>query len=322
MDNAKLGSRSPDAPSAAPGNGSKLDLGTRRRRMVVERLVHAVLFACAALSVLTTVGIVVTLLGETIQFFGEVPVLDFLTGTRWTPLFASQHFGVLPLVNGTLAVAVVALAVAVSIGLLTAVFLSEYAPPRLRAVIKPVLEVLAGIPTVVYGYFALLFVTPILEAIFPQTSRFNVASAGIVMGFMILPMLASISEDALRAVPRDLRQGAFALGATRFEVVTRVVMPGALSGILAAIILSVSRAIGETMIVYLAAGGRPDLGFDLLKGMQTMTAYIASVSLGDTPQDTIEFRTIFAVGTLLFMTTFVMNILSDVIMRRFREAYE
>ena len=322
MDNAKLGSRSPDAPSAAPGNGSKLDLGTRRRRMVVERLVHAVLFACAALSVLTTVGIVVTLLGETIQFFGEVPVLDFLTGTRWTPLFASQHFGVLPLVNGTLAVAVVALAVAVSIGLLTAVFLSEYAPPRLRAVIKPVLEVLAGIPTVVYGYFALLFVTPILEGIFPQTSRFNVASAGIVMGFMILPMLASISEDALRAVPRDLRQGAFALGATRFEVVTRVVMPGALSGILAAIILSVSRAIGETMIVYLAAGGRPDLGFDLLKGMQTMTAYIASVSLGDTPQDTIEFRTIFAVGTLLFMTTFVMNILSDVIMRRFREAYE
>ena len=322
MDNAKLGSRSPDAPSAAPGNGSKLDLGTRRRRMVVERLVHAVLFACAALSVLTTVGIVVTLLGETIQFFGEVPVLDFLTGTRWTPLFASQHFGVLPLVNGTLAVAVVALAVAVSIGLLTAVFLSEYAPPRLRAVIKPVLEILAGIPTVVYGYFALLFVTPILEGIFPQTSRFNVASAGIVMGFMILPMLASISEDALRAVPRDLRQGAFALGATRFEVVTRVVMPGALSGILAAIILSVSRAIGETMIVYLAAGGRPDLGFDLLKGMQTMTAYIASVSLGDTPQDTIEFRTIFAVGTLLFMTTFVMNVLSDVIMRRFREAYE
>ena len=226
------------------------------------------------------------------------------------------------MVNGTLAVAVVALAVAVSIGLLTAVFLSEYAPPRLRAVIKPVLEILAGIPTVVYGYFALLFVTPILEGIFPQTSRFNVASAGIVMGFMILPMLASISEDALRAVPRDLRQGAFALGATRFEVVTRVVMPGALSGILAAIILSVSRAIGETMIVYLAAGGRPDLGFDLLKGMQTMTAYIASVSLGDTPQDTIEFRTIFAVGTLLFMTTFVMNILSDVIMRRFREAYE
>ena len=322
MDSAKLASRTPDAPSAAPGNGSKLDLGTRRRRMIVERLVHAVLFGCAALSVLTTVGIVVTLLGETIQFFGEVSVLDFLTGTRWTPLFASQHFGVLPLVNGTLAVAVVALAVAVSIGLLTAVFLSEYAPPRLRAVIKPVLEILAGIPTVVYGYFALLFVTPILEGIFPQTGRFNVASAGIVMGFMILPMLASISEDALRAVPRDLRQGAFALGATKFEVVTRVVMPGALSGILAAIILSVSRAIGETMIVYLAAGGRPDLGFDLLKGMQTMTAYIASVSLGDTPQDTIEFRTIFAVGTLLFMTTFVMNILSDVIMRRFREAYE
>ena len=219
-------------------------------------------------------------------------------------------------------VALVAIVVAVPIGLLTAIFLSEFAPARLRSVVKPVLEVLAGIPTVVYGYFALQFVTPILRDIFPQTQIFNVASAGIVMGFMILPMMASISEDALRAVPRDLREGAFALGATRFEVVSRVVVPGALSGILAAVILSISRAIGETMIVAIAAGLQPQMGFDLLRSMETMTAYIVQVSLGDTPQGGIEFRTIFAVGTLLFVMTLVMNLLSDLLVRRYREAYE
>ena len=219
--------------------------GTRWRRTFIERAIHILLFACAAVSVLTTAGIVVTLLGETIQFFGEVPIVDFLTGTRWTPLFVSQHFGVLPLVNGTLAVALVAMVVALPTGLLTAIYLSEYAPARVRSAVKPGLEVLAGIPTVVYGYFALQFVTPILRNVFPDTQIFNVASAGIVMGFMILPMMASISEDALRAVPRDLREGAFALGATKLEVATRIVVPGALSGILAAAILSVSRAIGE-----------------------------------------------------------------------------
>lgn len=296
--------------------------GSRRRRVFVERTVHAVLFGCAAVSVLTTAGIVITLVGETIQFFGDVPIIDFLTGTRWTPLFASQHFGVLPLVNGTVAVALVALVVAVPIGLLTAVFLSEYAPGRVRTIVKPVLELLAGIPTVVYGYFALQFVTPILRDMFPQAQIFNVASAGIVMGFMILPMMASISEDAIRAVPRDLREGAYALGATKLEVITRVVMPGALSGILAAIILSISRAIGETMIVAIAAGLQPKMGFDLLSSMETMTAYIVQVSLGDTQQDTIEYRTIFAVGTLLFVLTFAMNILSDLLVRRYREAYE
>lgn len=283
---------------------------------------HAVLFLCAAISILTTAGIVVTLLGETIEFFGEVPIWDFLTGTRWTPLFASKSFGVLPLVNGTIVVALVAIVVAVPIGLLTAIFLSEFAPARLRSVVKPILEVLAGVPTVVYGYFALQFITPILRGFFPQTQIFNVASAGIVMGFMILPMMASISEDALRAVPRDLRQGAYALGATRFEVVGRVVVPGALSGILAAVILSISRAIGETMIVAIAAGLQPRIGFDLLKSMETMTAYIVQVSLGDTPQGGIEFRTIFAVGTLLFIMTLVMNLLSDLLVRRYREAYE
>ena len=296
--------------------------GSRRRRVFVERIVHTVLFMCAAVSVLTTAGIVITLVGETIQFFGDVSIVDFLTGTRWTPLFASQHFGVLPLVNGTVAVALVAIVVAVPIGLLTAVFLSEYAPERVRAIVKPILEILAGIPTVVYGYFALQFVTPILRELFPQAQIFNVASAGIVMGFMILPMMASISEDAIRAVPRDLRQGAYALGSTKLEVITRVVVPGALSGILAAIILSISRAIGETMIVAIAAGLQPKMGFDLLSSMETMTAYIVQVSLGDTQQDTIEFRTIFAVGTLLFVLTFVMNILSDLLVRRYREAYE
>jgi len=225
-------------------------------------------------------------------------------------------------VNGTIAVAFVAIVVAVPLGLLTAIFLSEYAPGRVRSVVKPVLEVLAGVPTVVYGYFALQFVTPILRGIFPQTQIFNVASAGIVMGFMILPMMASISEDAIRAVPRDLRQGAYALGATKLEVISRVVVPGALSGILAAIILSISRAIGETMIVAIAAGLQPKMGFDLLSSMETMTAYIVQVSLGDTQQDTIEYRTIFAVGTLLFVLTFIMNVLSDLLVRRYREAYE
>ena len=296
--------------------------GSRRRRAFVERTVHTILFGCAAVSVLTTAGIVITLVGETVQFFGDVSIVDFLTGTRWTPLFASQHFGVLPLVNGTVVVALVAIVVAVPIGLLTAVFLSEYAPGRVRSIVKPILEILAGIPTVVYGYFALQFVTPILRDLFPQAQIFNVASAGIVMGFMILPMMASISEDAIRAVPRDLRQGAYALGATKLEVITRVVVPGALSGILAAIILSISRAIGETMIVAIAAGLQPKMGFDLLSSMETMTAYIVQVSLGDTQQDTIEFRTIFAVGTLLFVLTFVMNILSDLLVRQYREAYE
>ena len=297
-------------------------LAPSRRRMLTERAVHGVLFAAAAISVLTTAGIVFTLLGETIQFFRDVSIFEFLTGTRWTPLFASQHFGVLPLVNGTLAVALVAMVVAIPVGLLTAVFLSEYAPPRLRSILKPALEILAGIPTVVYGYFALLFVTPILRSVLPETQVFNVASAGIVMGFMILPMMASIAEDALRAVPGTLREGAYALGATKFEAITRVVLPGALSGILAAVILSISRAIGETMIVSIAAGQQPKMGFDLLSSMETMTAYIVQVSLGDTPQDTIEFRTIFAVGTLLFALTFVMNLLGDWFVRRYREVYE
>ena len=293
-----------------------------RRRAFTERSIHGLLFACAAISILATIGIIATLFGETVNFFRSVSVVEFLGGTRWTPLFASKHFGVLPLVNGTLAVALVAMVVALPIGLMSAVFLSEYAPRPLRSLLKPILEILAGIPTVVYGYFALLFVTPILRSIFPDTGVFNVASAGIVMGFMILPMMASISEDALRAVPSGLREGAYALGATKFEVVVRVVLPGAMSGILAAIVLSISRAIGETMIVAVAAGQQPRMGFDLLHSMETMTAYIVQVSLGDTPQQSIEYSTIFAVGTLLFLMTFVMNVLSDWLVRRYREVYQ
>lgn len=310
------------ATPRAGGADLLAELAPSRRRMLTERAVQGVLFTAAAVSVLTTAGIILTLVGETFQFFQEVSVFEFLTGTRWTPLFASQHFGVLPLVNGTLAVAFVAMLVAIPVGLLTAIYLSEYAPEGLRSVLKPALEVLAGIPTVVYGYFALLFVTPILRSILPETQIFNVASAGIVMGFMILPMMASITEDALRAVPTGLREGAYALGSTKFEATVRVVLPGALSGILAAAILSISRAIGETMIVAIAAGQQPKMGIDLLSSMETMTAYIVQVSLGDTPQDTIEFQTIFAVGTLLFALTFVMNMLGDWFVRRYREVYE
>ncbi len=294
----------------------------RRRRDLTERAIHGFLFACAAISVLTTIGIVVSLLGETVNFLRQVSVVEFLTGTRWTPLFASKHFGVLPLVSGTLAVALVAMVVALPVGLLSAIFLSEYAPAQVRGVLKPVLEILAGIPTVVYGYFALLFVTPLIRAVLPETGVFNVLSAGIVMGFMILPMMASISEDAIRAVPTGLREGAYALGATKYEVVVRVVLPAALSGILAAVVLSLSRAIGETMIVSVAAGQQPKMGFDLLHSMETMTAYIVQVSLGDTPQQSIEYSTLFAVGTLLFLMTFVMNALSDWLVRRYREAYQ
>ena len=297
-------------------------LATKRRRAVTENSVRAVLFACATISILTTVGIVAVLFGETFAFFQEIPVLDFLTGTRWTPFFATAQFGVLPLVNGTLLVAGIATLIAVPLGVLSSIYLSEYAPPRVRSVLKPVLELLAGIPTVVYGYFALLFVTPILRAILPQTQVFNALSASIVMAFMILPLMTSIADDALRAVPLSLREGALALGATRFEVTRKVVVPAALSGILAAVILSVSRAIGETMIVAIAAGQQPRMSANPLEGIETMTAYIVQVSLGDTPQQSLAFKTVFAVAMLLFLMTLVMNLLSDWFVRRFREVYE
>jgi phosphate transport system permease protein len=295
---------------------------TIKRKVLEKKIVIMVIFFFALISVFTTFGIIGVLLQETILFFQQVSIVEFLTGTRWTPLFASKQFGVLPLVNGTILVASGAMVVALPLGLLAAIYMSEYASVRARAVLKPFLEVLAGIPTVVYGYFALLFVTPILKSIFPQTQSFNGLSASIVMGFMILPTVASISEDALSAVPQSLREAAYALGATKAEVATQVVIPAALSGIAASFILAISRAIGETMIVAIAAGQQPKMTLNPLESIETMTAYIVQVSLGDTPHQSIAYQTIFAVGMLLFLMTLVMNIISYFFTKRFREVYE
>ena len=290
---------------------------TRTLEWIIERL----LFLCAALSVLTTAGIIAVLAFETYAFLREVPILDFLTGTEWTPLFFNRQFGVLPLVAGTMLVSAIAMIAALPMGLLAAIYLSEYAPSGVRRVIKPVLELLAGVPTVVYGYFALTFVTPLLQNILPTLSGFNALSPGLVMGLMILPLVSSLSEDAMRAVPRGLREGSYALGATRMQTALKVVVPAAFSGITAAFILAASRAIGETMIVAIAAGQQPRLTGNPFVPIETMTAYIVQVSLGDTPQGTIEYRTIFAVGMLLFLMTFGLNLISTWLRERFREEY-
>ena len=300
----------------------RLSTSGRRLRLRVEEQVAKWLLLMATLaSVLTTVGIVVVLVSQSVGFFQEVSVIEFLTGTKWTPLFKPQHFGVLPLVSGTLLVAAIAGGVAIPVGLASAIFLSEYAPDRVRRVVKPVLEVLAGIPTVVYGYFALTFVTPQLQQLLPDLLVFNALSAGLVMGIMVLPMVSSLSEDAMVAVPRSLREAAYSLGATRFEVATRVVVPAALSGIVSAFILALSRAIGETMLVTIAAGATPRLTANPLESIQTMTAYIVQLSLGETPQGSLEFKTIFAVGLVLFLMTLVMNMVGHLVVRRWRERY-
>jgi phosphate transport system permease protein len=288
---------------------------------VIEWIIERLLFLCAALSVLTTAGIIMVLAAETVAFLSEVSIVEFLTGTEWTPLFANQRFGVLPLVVGTMLVSAIAMTVALPMGLLSAIYLSEYAPSGVRRVVKPVLELLAGVPTVVYGYFALTFVTPLLQRAFPTLSGFNALSPGLVMGLMILPLVSSLSEDAMRAVPQGLREGSYALGATRMQTALRVVVPGAFSGITAAFILAVSRAVGETMIVAIAAGQQPRLTGNPFVPIETMTAYIVQVSLGDTPQGTIEYRTIFAVGMLLFLMTFALNLISTWLRERFREEY-
>ena len=293
-----------------------------RTKLLQERISRSVLLLFSSVSILTTVGIVSVLLFEAIQFFQEVSPIEFITGTRWTPLFASKHFGVLALVAGTVLVAAVSMVIALPLGLLSAIFLSEYAPVRVRKSVKPVLEVLAGIPTVVYGYFALLFVTPLLRAISDDIAVFNALSASIVMGVMILPMVSSLSEDAMSAVPQSLREGAYALGATKLEVATRVVVPAALSGIAASFILAASRAVGETMIVTIAAGQNPNFTLNPFVPVETMTAYIVQVSMGDAPTGTLEFKTIFAVALTLFLITLGMNLLSQYVVRRFREEYE
>ncbi|MGI9023901.1 MAG: phosphate ABC transporter permease subunit PstC [Acidimicrobiales bacterium] len=291
-----------------------------------ERVIVAVLGLCALLSVATTVGILIALFVPTIEFFGTVSPWEFFTGTEWAPLFQRARFGVLPLVAATLTTTACALAVCVPFGLGAAIYLSEYAGRRTRGFLKPALEVLAGIPTVVYGFFAFTFVTPLLQDIWflpgdpPQV--FNGLAAGLVMGIMILPTIASLSEDAMNAVPQSLRAGAFALGSTKLQVSTKVVVPGALSGIVAAFVLGISRAVGETMIVLIAAGGTPNFTFNPTESMQTMNAFIAAAGIGDQPTGTIGYKTIFAVGALLFVATFVMNQLAIRVVRRYREVYE
>ena len=287
-----------------------------------ERVIELGLFLCALISVATTLGIVLVLGKETLGFFQIVSPAEFFFGTRWTPLLEPRSFGVLPLVCGTFIIVAGSALFSIPVGLASAVYLSEYASPKMRSWLKPILEILAGIPTVVYGYFALSFVTPLLSSIFPSTEIFNGASASIVVGVMVLPMVASLCDDALRSVPASLREGAYALGATSSEVSTKVVVPAALSGITAAFVLSISRAIGETMAVTLAAGATPRMTVNPLESIQTMTAYIVQVSLGDTPAGTIEYQTIFAVGALLFAMTLITNLVAHQILGRFKETYE
>jgi len=298
----------------------------RRQRLPLRRVfeggIERLLLACAVVSVGTTAGIIGVLAFETFDFFREVSLFDFLTDTQWTPLFTDKHFGILPLVTGTLLVASGAMVVSLPLGLMAAIFLSEYASDRTRRTLKPLLEVLAGVPTVVYGYFALLSVTPIIRAIIPETEIFNALSPALVIGIMIIPLVSSLSEDAMTAVPRSLREAAYALGATPAEVALKVVVPAASSGIAASFILAVSRAIGETMIVAIAGGLQPRLTLNPLEGIETMTAYIVQVSLGDTPHGTLEYKTLFAVGMCLFLMTLVLNVISQWILKRYREQYQ
>jgi phosphate transport system permease protein len=297
----------------------------KRRKLVIrikEMLIERLLLLCSLISIFTTVGIILVLASETIGFFREVSIFEFLTDTQWTPLFVKKHFGILPLLSGTFLTTAIALLVAVPVGLVSAIFLSEYASLRLRSFLKPAIEVLAAVPTIVYGYFALFFLTPLLKTFIPTISGMNALSSGIVMGIMIIPLVCSLSEDAMRAVPIGLREGAFALGSTRLQVAIKIVVPAALSGITAAFILGISRAIGETMIVAIAAGQQPRLTLNPLIPVETITAFIVQVSLGDTPHGTIEYRTIFACGMSLFIITFILNAVSFKLKKRFQEIYE
>jgi len=293
-----------------------------RVRHARETVIAGLLFAAALSGILATIGIIASLAGETFHFFQQVSIVRFLTETEWTPLFSIQKFGIWPLVTATFLTSAIALTIAVPLGLLAAIYLSEYASPRVRGVIKPALEVLAGVPTVVYGFFALIVVTPFLAGFVPELATFNSLSAGLVMGIMILPLVASLSEDAMSSVPTGLREGGYAMGATRFEVAVKIVTPAAISGIIASIILALSRAVGETMVVAIAAGMNPTLTLDPRVPVETMTAYIVQVSLGDTPYGSLSYLTIFAVGTALFLLTLVMNILSHWVVARFREVYD
>jgi phosphate transport system permease protein len=306
-----MSSASPAHPAAPAG-----------QRRWVEHFMGAALWMCAAVGVLTTMGIVGVLAFESLQFFGKVSVVEFFTGTSWAPHANPSRFGIWPLFCGTFLVAFGSAVIAIPIGLGAAIYLAEYASPLVRDVVKPMLEVLAGIPSVVFGYLAIVFVSPLVRAAFPQADIFNALNASIVVAIMILPMIVSLSEDVLRSVPRSLREGAYALGATKLDVTVGVIVPAALSGIMASFLLAIARAVGETMAVTLAAGHLPQMTLNPLNSIQTMTAYIVETTKGDTPRGSIEYQTIFAVGLTLFLTTLALNVLAQAILRRMREQYE
>jgi phosphate transport system permease protein len=310
-----------DRVDAMPEHFVSERLARRKLRNLQERAIEFGLFLAACVSVATTVGIVLILLKESFEFFQHVSLWDFLTDTQWTPLFSDAHYGIMPLLSGTLVSSTVALLVAIPLGTVIAIYLSEFAPFSMREIAKPFLELLGGIPTIVYGYFALLFVTPLLQLIFPQLPGFNLLSAGLVMGIMIIPYVSSVSEDAMRAVPMALREGSYAMGATRFQTALRVVTPAAFSGIAAAYILGISRAVGETMILAVAAGMQPNLTWNPLEPAATITAYIVQVALGDLPHGSIGYQTIFAAGLTLALMTLFFNVLGHVLRKRFRQVY-
>jgi phosphate transport system permease protein len=311
----------PGASSTMPTLATNSRLAQRRARVLKERAIELLLFLAALVSVFTTVGIVYVLVKESVVFFQQVSIVDFLTDTQWTPLFDDQHFGIMVLLSGTLTSSAVALSIAIPLGTIIAIYLSEFAPFTVREIAKPFLELLGGVPTIVYGFFALLFVTPILQWFYPGLPGFNLLSAGIVMGIMIIPYVSSISEDAMRAVPMNLREGSYAMGATRFQTSIKVVVPAAFSGIASAYILGISRAVGETMILAVAAGMQPNLTFNPLEPAATITAYIVQVALGDLPHGSVGYQTIFAAGLTLMLFTLACNIAGHMLRKRFRETY-
>lgn len=304
-----------------PNNHISKRLAKNIRRHMFERFVELLLMLAALSAVATTVAIVVILIKESLAFFGTVSIVDFLTDTQWTPLFEDAHYGIMPLVSGTLTTSAIALSVAVPIGTIGAIYLSEFASHKTREIIKPILELLIGVPTVVFGYFALLFVTPMLQKIFPELPGFNMLGPGIVMGIMIIPYISSLAEDAMRAVPMSMREGSYAMGATRFQTAIRVVTPAAISGIIAAYILAISRALGETMVVALAAGQQPNLTFNPMESAATISAYIVQVAMGDLPHGSIGYQSIFAAGLVLMLMTLTFNIIGHITRKRYRENY-
>lgn len=290
-------------------------------KSISEIIIENILKLFAVISILTTIAIIFTLVGESFSFFKEVSLREFFTNPKWTPLLKPRNFGILPLFTGTMLIAVGSSIIAIPIGLCSAIYLSEYAHKNVRKVIKPILEILAGIPSIVYGFFALTYITPALQKVFPSTEVFNAASASIAVGIMIIPMVSSLSEDAMMAIPNSIRNGAYALGATKLEVAAKIVVPGAISGIASSFVLAISRAIGETMIVAIAAGARPELTINPLKSIQTMTGYMVNVSMGDIQHGSIEYKTIFAVGAVLFILTFILNIIARRIVKKGQEVY-